>query len=191
MKTLALAVILVMGLTTNSTPTIEFSGNTYVVTGRITLETAQYRPLVAALNRASSKTTIHILIVNSPGGSVDTLEYLDRAIKRSKAKVVLEARGRIASAASLLLMSGNRAIVNKNANIMYHQFTPWNGKRDRKSYNHGYNWHKKAGVWQMLRQSQINSWKVGRDVWVRGSQLCHSVRLVVDYSTTCSIRGTK
>lgn len=80
---------------------------------------SQYESSVNLLEklRANDKVYIHL---NSPGGSTSVLFYLQDKIQKSKANIIMQQDGWVASAAAILLLSGDKIIIKSNEKILFH-----------------------------------------------------------------------
>ena len=170
---------------------LSYKGGSYYITSEIEGNVKVYNRLKTRLAWAKPGQRIHIVVTGNKGGYVSTLLALNRAIKKSRAKVVLEVRGYAGSAAALLLMAGNTVIVNKNARIMFHQFHDGKGGRDHEMYSNSVYWHARLGVWDLLTKYQQKLWHRAYDVTISGKQMCKTKRLIKDFGNYCVIRGTK
>jgi ATP-dependent protease ClpP protease subunit len=74
-----------------------------------------------SLNRDNPKLEIHIYINNNPGGQLYAILSLIDLINDSKCKIITYCTGYIASAASLLFLSGDIKIMFEHSKIMLHE----------------------------------------------------------------------
>ena len=72
-------------------------------------------------NRYNENLDINIYINNSPGGNLFQILSLIDLIKDSKCNITTYCSGFIASAATLLFMSGHKKIMFKNSHILFHE----------------------------------------------------------------------
>jgi ATP-dependent protease ClpP protease subunit len=94
---------------------------TAYITGAIE-EPSHYNELCYLLNIADDKTTIY-LHINTPGGIIDSAFMLVNAIKRSKAKVIGNLSGTVASAGTLISMACDELDVAPHLSFMIHNYS--------------------------------------------------------------------
>ena len=101
-----------------------------VTSGRITTayiteaidEPSLYNQLCAVLHAAYEGDEV-VLIINSPGGMVDTAFMLIDAMKNSKAKITSKLSGTVASAATLIALHSDELVVADYTQWLSHNYS--------------------------------------------------------------------
>lgn len=79
-----------------------------------------YDLLMILLQRAK-EGDVMTFIINSPGGSVDTMIMITDAIHASRAHTISEVHGMAASAAAMIAQSTDELIVSPGSTLMFHE----------------------------------------------------------------------
>lgn len=151
----------------------------------------QYTPLVKALRYAKRGQVIRIAIVHNRGGYVHTLKYVTDAMQRSRATIRLRLVGYGYSAGAIILTYGHSVWIPKHSRILYHQISGDDGYRDRSTYRSSVAWHREARAFRFMTRSQQRAWHNGRDVIVKGYQMCKMAGAKLVKNQGCYIRGIK
>ncbi len=85
-------------------------------------EPMMYNELCFLLENADEDTTVN-LYLNTPGGIIDSAFMITNAIKKSKATVIGNLAGTVASAGTLIAMACNKLVVNPHVSFMIHNYS--------------------------------------------------------------------
>lgn len=82
----------------------------------------KYSELLNALANASGNDIFRIHL-NTPGGQANTAVQIMHAFRSSAAKIVTIAEGDVASAGTMLLLSGDEIVIREYSTLMFHNFS--------------------------------------------------------------------
>lgn len=94
---------------------------TAYITGPIS-EPSNYNELCYTLGQASESSTF-TLHINTPGGIIDSAFMIVAAIKQSKAHVIAELSGTVASAGTLISLACDDIVVADHLSFMIHNYS--------------------------------------------------------------------
>ncbi|MEH6626612.1 MAG: Clp protease ClpP [Motiliproteus sp.] len=94
---------------------------TAYITGSIT-EPSEYNELCYLLHNADEDTTV-VLHINTPGGIIDSAFMIADAINKSKAKIIGNLSGTVASAGTLIAMACDALEVASHLTFMIHNYS--------------------------------------------------------------------
>lgn len=84
----------------------------------------KYKPYFDVFEKARENDEI-IIYLNSPGGSVETLNMFLNAIRICKCKNIIARVNDARSAAAILALACDKIMFNENATLMFHTFSMW------------------------------------------------------------------
>ncbi len=182
-------------------------GKIYFIHTRITANISDYRELITDLQKARKGQIIYIIVMQNGGGYMNTLGTLTHHIRASKATVIMEARGFIASAAALVVFQGNFVKIRHKARILFHniryfragiKIVPHEGNKrgPRKlfTYQTSLSWFKATRVATMMTKKEWRKLIYGGDVVILGQRICSwgvKTRVLKDTAKWCLTRGNK
>lgn len=85
-------------------------------------EPSDYNELCFKL-KSASPAEVFILIINTPGGIIDSALMIIDAIKNSKAKVIAQISGTVASAGTIITLACDEVIVADHTTFMIHNYS--------------------------------------------------------------------
>ena len=99
------------------------------------VEPSHYRAVVQMMDNATENDLV-LFKINSRGGALSGLQTLLEAIKCTEAHTVAVVVGQCASAASILLMYCDSAVVTDSANALIHHVSFWTGGKGADVLSH-------------------------------------------------------
>ena len=184
-------------------------GHIYVIYGQIESNPRVYRKLLTRLNRARRGERVYIIVRDNNGGYMNTAAVLTRHIRASKALVIIEGRGWVASAAAHILFQGDRVKIHHKSRILFHniRYRGFFGKRvipssinrlgarKRATYQASLRWYGLSKTRGMLTSREWRRLLRGKDIIIRGKRLCtpgksHKI-LRKSKGGVCILRGSK
>lgn len=135
-----------------------------------------YLDMINTLKTAEEHDTVFIYL-NTPGGNLDTTVQIISAIKQSQASVITALEGSVASAGTLIFLSGDKFMVNPNCTFMIHNYSQWTGGKGNEVVLHveyQMSWFKKLAndiYKNFLSPAEITLMLEGKDFWMESEQV--------------------
>lgn len=145
-------------------------------------EPEDFRDEIAAIRSAKESDVLHIT-VNTGGGSLDTAMAIIAAMRQSKAHIICEAVGTVASAGTLIFLAGHEFRVNDGVEYMMHTASfRYGGKANNVAeyVNFQQNVVRKmveSSYKNFLTQDEIEKLLSGTDFWMDSEEVCRRLQL--------------
>jgi len=135
-----------------------------------------YLDLINVLKTAESHDTVFIYL-NTHGGNLDTTIQIISAIRQSQATVITSLEGSVASAGTLIFLSGTKFIVNPHCTFMIHNYSQFLGGKGNElvlQVEFQKNYFKKLAediYKNFLTTEEIDSMLHGKDLWMDSDEV--------------------
>ena len=139
-------------------------------------EVGPFLDMINVLKTAEQHDTIFIYL-NTPGGNLYTAIQIISAIRQSSATVVTSIEGMVASAGTLIFLSGQKHIVNQNCTFMIHNYSHgvWGkGNEVNLRVKHMEDYFKKLAkdmYSKFLTDEEIDEVVNGKDFWMESEEV--------------------
>jgi ATP-dependent protease ClpP protease subunit len=132
--------------------------------------------------RHAGETDVVKFYVNSPGGDVFTAIQFMRALNETSANVVMSVEGICASAATMILLSGDSYEISEHSMFMFHNYSGGafgKGGEMLDQLQHERKWSEKLlrDVYKdFLTEAEITSILENKDIWMDGEEVAKRLK---------------
>jgi ATP-dependent protease ClpP protease subunit len=170
---------------------------TIPITGPIG-EIYEYGELVNILARATYEDEVYIQL-SSPGGSIETCDYLCRRMNECEANITVEIGFTCASVASAIALQANDWVIYDSSTMMIQQlfYSPGYGKesdvRGRVAFMDRVNleWIERTYQGFLIEEEFIDALDNGKDLYFYADDLRERIPLYKEYRIECEAREFK
>ncbi|MHC8337577.1 ATP-dependent Clp protease proteolytic subunit [Pseudomonas sp. HLT2-19-2] len=167
---------------------------TIPITGPIG-EIYEYGELVNILACATEEDEVYIRL-SSPGGSLETCDYLCRRMDECEAKITVEIGFTCASAASAIALQADVWVIYESSTMMIHScsYSPGHGKesdvRERAKFVErvNYEWVQRTYQGFLIEEELIDALDNGKDLYFYADDLRERMPLYKEYRKECKAR---
>lgn len=156
--------------------------------GDIEHEADRYIDMISDIKLAEPHDQIYIYL-NTPGGSLATTIQIISAMKQSQATVTTVIEGDVASAGTLIFLSGDEFIINDHCSFMIHNYShgPYGkghevAQRVKFTEEH-YSQIMREIYKDFLTPEELEDVLNGRDLWLNSEQVLERVEVKVQKQT--------
>ena len=140
-----------------------------------------FREELAAIKSSKEGDVIHITI-NTAGGRLDTTSAILSAMRGSKAHIITEAVGTVASAGTLIFLAGDEFKINQDLDFMAHTASGGMGGKSNNIVEQAL--HQQKSIQNMftyayqhfLSDSEIESMLNGADYWMEAEEVAERLK---------------
>lgn len=136
----------------------------------------KYYDLYSILANASENDLV-VMHLNTPGGELRTAIQIISAMKASKAEIITSLEGEVASAGSLIFLSGDNFSVSENSVLMCHNyymgaFGKGHEIGDRVNFYSSYFRNVAKKIYKgFLTDEEMKDLSSGKDIWLTSEQV--------------------
>ncbi|MND72213.1 Clp protease [compost metagenome] len=158
-------------------------------------EIHEYGEFVSILAHAGEEDQVYIQL-SSPGGSLDTCDYLCRRMDECEAHIIVEIGMTCASAASAIALQADDWVIYDSSTMMVHacSYSPGYGKesdiRSRVEYTERLNreWLERTYQGFLWEDEMIEALDYGKDLYLFADDLRERMPLLKEYRKTSKAR---